>query len=171
MMVSFISMAEARAWQLNESMDQLYEPKENGHKLRDAAEIPNPGHDELGGGPQLCPRLHTFISDPVEAQVDVVYGLVHPERVGEGLQSWHKAKAKWTADSWAFHCSCAACSNYLHYQLAVPNAKIVTRAHSCHILTSPSSPLYSRCLHSDLLPPFFNNENTFRNHIPRPERG
>jgi len=26
-------MAEARAWQLNESMDQLYEPKENGHKL------------------------------------------------------------------------------------------------------------------------------------------
>ena len=46
MMVSFISMAKARAWQLNESMDQLYKPKENGHKLRDAAEILNPRHDE-----------------------------------------------------------------------------------------------------------------------------
>ena len=82
-MVSFISMAEARAWQLNESMDQLYEPKENGHKPWDAAEIPNPRHDELGGGPRLCPRLHTFISNPeVGAQVHVFYGLVHAERVG-----------------------------------------------------------------------------------------
>ena len=57
--------------------------------------------------PRLCPRLHTFISDLVVAQFDFFYGLVDANRVGEGLQSWHEAKAKWTADSWAFHCSCA----------------------------------------------------------------
>ena len=37
----------------------------------------------------------------------------------------------------------AAVLNYLHCQLAVPHVKIVTRAHSCQILTSPSNPLYS----------------------------
>ena len=65
----------------------------------------------------------------------------------------------------------AAVLNYLLCQLAVPHVKMVTRAHSCQILTSPSNPLYSTCLHSDLLPPFFNNENTFRNYMPPPERG
>ena len=74
-------------------------------------------------------------------------------------------QAKWTADSWAFHCICAE----LPGLSTGPHVKIV--AHSCQILTSPSSPLYSTCLHSDLLPPFFKNENTFRNHIPPPERG
>ena len=49
--------------------------------------------------------------------------------------------AKWTADPWAFHCSCAA----RHCQLAVRHVwhkhaqgKIGTRAHSCQILMSPS---------------------------------
>ena len=37
----------------------------------------------------------------------------------------------------------AAVLNYLHCQLAVPHVKIVTPAHSCQILTSPSNPLYS----------------------------
>ena len=88
-----------------------------------------------------CFSLHTFISDLVVAQVDSFYGLVDQQRVGEGLQSWHEAKAKWTANSWAFHCSMVL--NHLHCQLVVPHVKIVTRAHSCQILTSPSNPLYS----------------------------
>ena len=37
----------------------------------------------------------------------------------------------------------AAVLNYLHCQLAVPHVKIVTRAHSCQILMSPSNPLYA----------------------------
>ena len=54
-----------------------------------------------------CFSLHALVADLVLAQVDFFYGLVDAERVGEGLQSWHEAKAKWTANSWAFHCSCA----------------------------------------------------------------
>ena len=55
--------------------------------------------------PRLCPRLHTFRPDLVGSQVDLFYGLVDEKRVGEGLQSWHEAKAKWTADSWALRCT------------------------------------------------------------------
>ena len=175
-MVSFISMAEARAWQLNESMDQLYESKENGHKLWDAAEIPNPRHEELGGGPRLCPRLHTFISNrEVEAQVDFFYRVVDPKGVGEGLQSWHEAKAKWTADSWAFHCSCA------ELPALSTGSSACQDCHSCPLMSDPHitiSPLYSTGLNSDLLPPFFSslsqehslqylfNENTFKTTYP-----
>ena len=54
-----------------------------------------------------CFSLHTFISELVASQVDFFYGLVDPKRFGEGLQSWHKAKAQWTANLWAFYCSCA----------------------------------------------------------------
>ena len=57
--------------------------------------------------PLRCFSLHALVADLVLAQVDCFYGLVDAERVSEGLQSWHEAKAKWTADSWAFHCSCA----------------------------------------------------------------
>ena len=70
-MVSFISMAAARAWQLKESTDLLYKPKENGHKPWDAADIPNPRHDELGGGPLRWPRLKALVADLVVAQVDL----------------------------------------------------------------------------------------------------
>ena len=54
-----------------------------------------------------CFSLHALVAYLVVAQVDFFYGVVDTNRVGEGLQSWHEAKAKWTVDSWAFHCSCA----------------------------------------------------------------
>ena len=81
----------------------------------------------------------------------------------------------------------SAVLNYSHCQLVVPHVKIVTRAHSCQVLTSQSSPLYSThfmtCLHGDLLPPCFShlsqrhsrqylfNENTFSNFISFQKKG
>ena len=78
----------------------------------------------------------------------------------------------------------AAVLNYLHCQLAVPHVKIVTRAHSCQILTSPSNPLYSthfitfaRWVASTFFQQFIPRSLTaipfqrkyIQNHIPRPE--
>ena len=53
------------------------------------------------------------------------------ERVGEGLQSWHEAKAKWTADSWAFHCSCA------ELPTLSTSSSACRDCHSCPIMSNP----------------------------------
>ena len=117
-------------------------------------------------------RLHTFITDIVQHQVDFIYGLVDAKRVGEGLQSWHEAKAKWTADSWAFHCSCAELPTLSTGRL-VPTHVRSSRHHPTHSMLYISSHL-----HGDFLPPFFSslsqghslqylfNENTFRTTYP-----
>ena len=67
----------------------------------------------------------------------------------------------------------AAVVNYLLCQLVrmsrlslVPTHVRSSRHHPAHSILHISSHL-----HGDLLPPFFHNENTFRNHIPPPERG
>ena len=131
-------------------------------------------HSPTAITPLLCPRLHTFISDRVAAQVDFIYGLVDQQRVGEGLQRWHEAKAKWTADSWAFRCSCAELPAL---SLAVPHVYLL----DCQTPRSPAKlglPLYSTGLNSDLLRPFVSslsqehslhylfNEKTFKTTYP-----
>ena len=142
--VSFISMAEARAWQLNESMDQLYEPKENGHKSRDAAEIPNQRHDErmsLGVQETRLPLL------PVQPVAVAAPSHLHlPSGCGAGrLHLWfcwpetrlsgQQTRGRFTAAA-------------LHYALSVRHVwhehlQGTAQHASCQILTSPSNPLYS----------------------------
>ena len=81
--------------------------------------------------PRLCPRLHAVVADLVVSQVDFFYGLVDPKRVGEGLQRWHEAKAKWKADPWALRCSCAE----------LPTLSTLSSAcrdcHSCLLMSNP----------------------------------
>ena len=79
----------------------------------------------------VCPRLHTFISDPVVVQADFFYGLVDPNRVSKGLQSWHEAKAKWTADWWAFHCGCA------ELPALSTGSATCQDCHSCPLMSDP----------------------------------
>ena len=81
--------------------------------------------------PRLCPRLHTFISDLVVAQVDFFFGFVDPKRVSEGLQSWHEAKAKWTADPWAFHCS------FAELPALSTGSSACQDCHSCPLVSDP----------------------------------
>ena len=64
-------------------------------------------------------------------QVDFFYGLVDANRVGEGLQSWHEATAKWTADSWAFHCSCA------ELPALSTGSSACQDCHSCLLMSDP----------------------------------
>ena len=95
-------------------------------------------HDMINSAPLVagaallrCFSLHAVVADLVAVQVDSFYGFVDVKRVGEGLQSWQEAKAKWTADSWAFHCSCAE----------LPALSTGTSAcqdcHSCPLMSDP----------------------------------
>ena len=65
-------------------------------------------------------RLKALVTEIVAivAQLDFCHGLVGTKCIGEGLQSWHEALAKWTADLLAFHCCCV-----MHGQLAIPHVK------------------------------------------------
>ena len=172
-MVSLISMAEARAWQLNESMDQLYEPKkmDTHYEMLQKSQT----HDMMNSAPLVASAARCSVSAFTPSSPNSLLlrstafmvlltrnASARACRVGTRQRpSGQQTRGRFTA----------AVLNYLHCQLVVPHVKILTRAHSCQILTSPSNPLYSTCLHRDLLPPFFNNENTFRNRIPPPERG
>ena len=78
-----------------------------------------------------CFSLHTFISNLVPEQANFIYGVVDTNRVGEGLQSWHEAKAKWTADSWAFHCSCA------ELPALSTGSSACQDCHSCPLMSDP----------------------------------
>ena len=69
--------------------------------------------------PQRCPSLKAFVSDLVLLQVDSCHDLVDTKGVGEGLQSWHEAKAN-LKNQVVVNCErIAAVLNYLHGQLAV----------------------------------------------------
>ena len=78
-----------------------------------------------------CFSLHAVVANLVVAQVDTFYGFVDAEPVSEGLQSWHEAKAKWTADSWAFHCSCA------ELPALSTGSSACQDCHSCPLMSDP----------------------------------
>ena len=64
-MVSVISMAEARAWQLNESMYQLYEPKmDTNYEMLQKSQT----HDMMNGCLWVCRKLGSPCSRVPEAQ-------------------------------------------------------------------------------------------------------
>ena len=115
-----------------------------------------------------CFSLHALVADLVVAQVESFYALVDKKRVGEGLQSWHEAKAKWTADSWAFHCSCAEL-------LALSTGRSARQdCHSCPLILHVCIVicfLHFSTVYPKVTLQYLVNENTFRNHIPCPERG
>ena len=115
-------------------------------------------HSPAAITPRLRSRLHTFIADLVKAQADCFYGLVDAKRVGEGLQSWHEAKAKWTADPSAFHCSCAELPALSTGSSACQDRHWCPLMSDPHVTIQPHSILHiSSHLCGDLLRTFFSS--------------
>ena len=80
--------------------------------------------------------LQALVAKPVATQADCFYGLVDAKRVGEGLQSWHEAKASGQQTRGRLS---AAVLNYLHCQLVrmsrvslVPTHVRSSRHHPAH---------------------------------------
>ena len=87
-----------------------------------------------------CPSLEALVAELVLSQVDFCHALVDMQGIGEGLHRVGTTHmAKWTADSWAFHCSCCV----MHCQLAVRHVwhkhtqGTCQDCHSCPLMSDP----------------------------------